>query len=344
VAIEKNAMLRDVDLMHFVNLALACVHREYPYHMVHLVNSPADVRAPRELNPAFYGCFDWHSAMHTHWLLVRCVRFFPEAPWARTARDALARTLTEETLAKEVEYFRAPHREGFERPYGLAWVLQLATELRGFEPPELSGWLHQLEQIAVERMSSWLPKLPHPIRSGEHSQTAFSMGLSLDYARAVEDTRFEQLLVERAIDFYGADVAAPLAYEPSAHDFLSPAIAEADLMRRVLAAGEFSSWLSQFLPQIPWDASTGWLLAVQSTDPADGKLSHLSGLNLTRAWMLDGIAAALPEDDLRSASLLAARDSHAAAGLGAISAVHFSGAHWLGSFAVYLLTHRGISP
>lgn len=337
-------MLDEADLAPFVELALAGVRREHPYHLVHVVASDADVRPPRELYPAFHGCFDWHSAVHSHWLLVRSVRIFPGAPWAGDARGALAISLSQENLLGEAEYFRAPHHESFERPYGLAWLLQLAAELREADSAEFSTWLRPLEQIAVQRLSSWLAKLPYPIRSGEHSQTAFAMGLSLDYARVTGNPAFEQLLESRALEFYSADVAAPLAYEPSAHDFLSPALCEADLMRRVLDAAEFSAWLSAFLPQVPWDGSTDWLMPVASTDPADGKLSHLSGLNLTRAWMLEGIAGALAEDDLRRYSLLAARDSHAAAGLAAISAAHYAGAHWLGSFAVYLLTRRGLPP
>ena len=332
----------------YVRLALDGVRRPYPYHMVHVVNSDADVRPARELNPAFYGCFDWHSAVHGHWTLARAIHLIPDATFADEARAALRENLTEANLRKEAEYFRAPGREGFERPYGLAWLLQLVAELREFEDADArvwQRWIEPLEQIAIERFMTWLPKLPHPIRSGEHSQTAFAMGLAIDYARRWDrDRAFIDLLVRRAGEFYLRDVDAPLRYEPSGHDFLSPALAQADLVRRVLMSHEFAgSWLKRFLPQIPRDGSVDWLRPATSPDRSDGKLSHLDGLSLSRAWMLEGIAHALPRDDARRAALLSAARAHGDAGLVAISGASYAGAHWLGSFAVYYLTRRGIT-
>jgi hypothetical protein len=333
-------------LAPFVRLALDCVARHYPYHLVHVANSAEDVRPPRELNPAFCGCFDWHSAVHSHWALVRALSLFPQAPWAGEARSVLSTSLTKSNLAREAEYFRAPGREGFERPYGLAWLLQLAAELHEWsDDSDARSWsasLAPLESIAVERLMVWLPKLSHPIRSGEHSQTAFAMGLALDYSRAVGNHEFETLIIARARDFHAQDTKAPLAYEPSGHDFLSSVLAEADLMRRVMNQNEFRSWLSRFLPEIPIDGSIDWLSPVHSSDPSDGKLSHLDGLNLSRAWMLEGIASALSGSDSRRTSLLATAELHREAGLGAITAAHYAGAHWLGSFAIYVLTRRGI--
>ena len=330
----------------FARLALACVRRPYPYHLVHVVNGEADVRPPRKLTPAFYGCFDWHSAVHGHWTLARAIHLFPGAPWAGEAREVLRENLTQRNLETEAEYFRAPGREGFERPYGLAWLLQLCAELREFDNPDArdwARWLAPLESIAVERFGAWLPKLTHPIRAGEHSQTAFAMGLALDWARRVRDRAFEALLVSRATSFYASDVGGPIAYEPSGHDFLSPCVAEADLMRRVLPVDEFRAWLYAFLPGIPADGSSDWLRPATSPDRADGKLSHLDGLSLSRAWMLEGIAHALPAEDARRPALLACAEAHARAGLCAIEAAQYAGAHWLGSFAVYLLTRRGIN-
>ena len=330
----------------FVRLALDCVRRPFPYHLVHVVNSDADVRPPRELTPAFYGCFDWHSAVHGHWTLARAIHLVPGAPWADEARGVLRQNLTEPNLKAEAEYFRLPGREGFERPYGLAWLLQLTDELRGVKEVHAMNWarwLEPLETIAVHRLCTWLHKLTHPIRSGEHSQTAFSVGLALDHVRASRKRGWEELFLSRARDFYARDVDAPLAYEPSGHDFLSPALAEADLMRRVLPGDEFRAWLYAFLPRIPLDGSADWLTPATSPDPSDGKLSHLDGLSLSRAWMLEGIAHALPEGDARRPALLACADAHARAGLGAVEAAHYAGAHWLGSFAVYLLTRRGIN-
>jgi hypothetical protein len=329
----------------FANLALACVHKEYPNHISHTLNSDADVASPRKLTPAFYGCYDWHSSVHGHWLLVRLVRTFPDAPFVAAARDALRQSLTAENLVHEADYLRGQGRASFERPYGLAWFLQLAAELREWDDPQAEGMaanLRPLEQIVVERLSAWLPKLSHPVRIGEHDQTAFGLGLVLDYARSAGDDKFVELVLLKAKQFYLNDKNCPLAYEPSGEDFLSPCLGEADLMRRVLPGGEFAAWLTAFMPQISTSVDTGWLQPVVSPDPSDPKLAHLDGLNLSRAWMLKGIASALPKNDKRLASIHAVAEQHERAGLAAVTGDHYEGGHWLGSFAVYLVTHRGI--
>ncbi|MBI5083238.1 MAG: DUF2891 domain-containing protein [Acidobacteria bacterium] len=324
----------------FARLALDCVHKEYPNKIAHALNSAADVLPPSTLTPAFYGCYDWHSSVHGHWLLARLVRLFPTAPFAPEAREALSRSLTPANLAAEAAYLSAPGRNTFERPYGLAWLLQLSTELRGWDDPDARRWsaaLLPLEQAAVARLSAWLPKLQFPIRTGEHNNTAFSLGLILDYARAARNQPFEQLLLSRARDYYLKDRACPLHYEPSGEDFLSPCLAQADLLRRVLPRKEFGPWLSAFLPAIQ-------LKPTVVSDVTDGKLYHLAGLNLSRAWMLDGILSALPAADLRRAGLSAQSRELRAAGLAAVTAAHYEGGHWLGSFAVYLVSNRGILP
>ena len=330
----------------FAKLALTCVEREYPNKLSHSLNSDADVAPPRKLTPAFYGCYDWHSSVHGHWLLVRLVRTFPEASFAAAAREALGHSITAENIAQEAAYLRAEGRNSFERPYGLGWLLQLAAELREWDDPqarELSKILRPLEEAAAERLKIWLPKLSYPVRIGEHSQSAFSLGLALDYARSAGDSKFADLLESKARQFYLRDRVCPLDYEPSGEDFLSPCIAEADLMRRVLPSVEFRNWLKAFLPQIPSTGSGGWLQHVVSPDPSDGRLAHLDGLNLSRAWMLEGIASALPISDKRLASIRAVADDHKRAGLAAVTGAHYEGGHWLGSFAVYLVTQRGIS-
>lgn len=330
----------------FANLALACVHKEYPNHISHTLNSDADVAPPRKLTPAFYGCYDWHSSVHGHWLLVRLVRTFPDAPFVPVARDALRQSLTAENLTQEAAYLRGQGRTSFERPYGLAWLLQLAAELREWDDPqskEMAGNLRPLEQVVLERLNSWLPKLSNPVRIGEHDQTAFALGLMIDYARGAGDDKFAELVVSKAKQFYFNDKGCPLAYEPSGEDFLSPCLGEADVMRRVLPSGEFAGWLKSFLPQISTPGTAAWLQPVVSPDPSDPKLAHLDGLNLSRAWMLKGIAAALPKNDKRLASIEAAAEAHEQAGLTAVTGEHYEGGHWLGSFAVYLVTERGIS-
>src|SRR5208282_605868 len=329
----------------FAQLALACVHKEYPNKISHSLNSDADVAPPRKLTPAFYGCYDWHSSVHGHWLLARLVRTFPNAGFAASAREALRQSLTADNIAQEAVYLRAEGRASFERPYGLAWLLQLATELREWDDPEaraMAANLRPLEQAALGRLEDWLPKLSYPVRIGEHAQTSFALGLMFDYAHAAGDTKFADLLASRARQFYLGDRDCPLGYEPSGEDFLSPCLGEADLMRRVLPSGEFARWLRTFLPQISPARKSAWLEPVVSPDPSDPKLAHLDGLNLSRAWMLEGIAAALAKSDTRRPMIMAAAEKHRRAGLAAVTGAHYEGGHWLGSFAVYLVTRRGI--
>ncbi|HEV2990474.1 MAG TPA: DUF2891 domain-containing protein [Candidatus Angelobacter sp.] len=327
------------------SLALDCIHREYPNKINHLLNSDDDAATPRKLTPAFYGCYDWHSAVHTHWLLARLCRIFPQAPFASLAKEALQQSLTVANIAAETAYIRGDGRISFERPYGLAWLLQLSLELHDWSKHdrfahELAANLEPLESEARHRLSRWLPQLPYPVRSGEHSQTAFALGLMIDYAQGKHNQDFLGLLQGRALHFYGKDESCPLTYEPSGEDFLSPSLAEADVMTRILGAEEFSKWLTRFLPQIPVENHDDWLRPVKSPDPSDPKFSHLDGLNLSRAWMLKRIASALPLTDQRRQPLKSCATSHADAGLRAISGEHYVGSHWLGSFAVYLLTNK----
>ncbi len=327
-------------------LALACVHQEYPNKIAHTMAGDADARPPRELTPAFFGCFDWHSAVHGHWLLARVARLHPGTSVAQEAEAALARSFTAERVAGELAYLKSPGRQEFERPYGLAWLLQLTMELREWDGAQARAWarvLAPLEAEAVNRLADWLPKLTRPIRTGEHSQTAFAFGLALDWARQAKDPAFERLLVERTREFYLGDRGCPLSYEPSGQDFVSPCLAEADLMRRVLSAEEFSRWLSGFLPGIPKGvADASWLEPGVVLDPTDGKLAHLDGLNLSRAWMLEGMLSGLPRDDERRPALQAAVARHRQLGLAAVTGAHYAGGHWLGTFAVYLTTGRGL--
>ncbi len=329
----------------FARLALACVHKEYPNHISHTLNSDADVAPPRKLTPAFCGCYDWHSSVHGHWLLARLARTFPEADFAPEARAALQLSLTKANIAQEVAYLNGPGRASFERPYGLAWLLQLGAELREWDDPEakeMSARLRPLEEAAVARLTNWLPKLSHPVRIGEHDQTAFALGLIIDHARSSGNQSLEKLATDSARRFYLADKHYPLAYEPSGEDFLSPGLGEADVLRRVLAPEEFAKWLSAFLPQIPTEPDKEWLPVAVSPDPSDPKLAHLDGLNLSRAWMLEGIISGLPPNDPRRPALAAAAAAHRRAGLAAVTGEHYEGGHWLGSFAVYLTTGRGL--
>ena len=335
----------DPDLAgRFARLALACVHKEYPNKISHVLGGDEDVRPPRELTPAFYGCYDWHSSVHGHWLLARVARLLPRTELAAQAGQALGRSLTAENLAAEVRYLEGKGRVSFERPYGLAWLLQLAAEFREWGSPEARAWsaaLEPLEKAAAARLRDWLPKLTRPIRIGEHSQTAFAFGLVLDWAQAAGERETEALVASRSRDFYGADRNCPLSYEPSGEDFLSPCLAEADLMRRVLEPKEYARWLDGFLPRLPRDGRGDWLPPGVVTDPTDPKLAHLDGLNLSRAWMLEGMASGLEAKDRRVPGLAAAARVHREAGLRSVTGEHYEGGHWLGTFAVYLVTDRG---
>jgi Protein of unknown function (DUF2891) len=329
----------------FAGLALKCLHQEYPNHISTTMDSDADALPPRRQNPAFFGCFDWHSDVHGHWLLVRLLRAMPDAPFAAAARADLASTFTAENMAAEVAYLHREGRASFERPYGLAWLLKLAAELRQWKDPEGQKWsatLRPLETEAASRIKSWLPKLHYPIRIGEHDQTAFSFGLIWDWAGIAGDTQMRTLLVDAGQRFYAADRDCPLRYEPSGQDFLSPCLAEADFMRRVMPPPAYARWLATFLPTIPRDGHAAWLAPAVVTDRADPKLAHLDGLNLSRSWMLEGIARGLPAKDPRASALLAAAHAHAAAALPQVTGEHYEGGHWLGTFAVYLTSEAGL--
>jgi Protein of unknown function (DUF2891) len=329
----------------FAALALSCLHREYPNKAAHVMESDADALSPHALTPAFYGCFDWHSDVHGHWLLVRLARLYPTAAFAPKARAELARSLTPQNIAGEVSFLKREDQVSFERPYGLAWLLQLCSELRQWDDPQAKEWLSTLQPLEAEaavHLKSWLPKLHYPIRIGEHDQTAFSFGLVWDWAGGAGDTEMRGLLTDAAQRFYQGDRNCPLNYEPSGQDFLSPCLAEADFMRRVLTTRAFGEWLSGFLPGIPQDTATQWLQPGVVTDRADPKLAHIDGLNLSRAWMLEGIAHGLGRDDRRSGALLAAANSHRNAALPEVTGAHYEGGHWLGTFAVYLTSHAGL--
>jgi hypothetical protein len=333
-------------LAPFVEMALASISREYPYHLTVVMAGSGDLALPGVLTPAFRGAFDWHSSVHGHWTLVRACRLHPDAPYMVRARTTLAMSLVAARLQAERAFLSAPGREAWERPYGLAWLLQLVAEMRAWKDPGAEHWsalLEPLEQLASARMMGWLTQQPWPVRSGEHSQTAFALGLFHDWARDAGRPELVARVVERAVRLYGGDRAAPVRYEPSAQDFLSPILGEADLLRRAMPPDAFGTWLTRFLPAADSPDLARWLKPVTSPDPTDGKFAHLDGLNLSRAWMLEGVVAGLAADHSLRAPLAAAAAVHREAGLAAARGTHYAGTHWLGSFATYLLTSRGLS-
>ncbi len=327
----------------FAQFALGCVLREYPHVQLYWLESLEDFIPPRELTPAFYGCLDWHSAVHNHWMLVRLMRRFPAAPFALTAREAIAQNITSEKINAEVAHLQSQPR--FECPYGLAWLLQLIAELQEWDDIQGKKWLdilHPLEAVTVQNLQNWWKNLSYPNRTGSHNQTAFAMGLIWDWAKNNNPNLIPEL--EDKIRFlYLNDSNYPLHLEPWGYDFISPTLAEADLMRRLLSPDVFSQWFTQFLPQLSTQKQTDWLQPVLVKNPQDYAQSHFDGLNLSRAWMLEGIISELPPDDGRISTLEAIAQVHQQAGLNLVSAIDYSGSHWLGSFAVYLMTQRGLT-
>ena len=328
------------------SLAQKCINNQYPNVIRHHLLGPEDVRSPKELHPAFYGCLDWHSSVHGHWLLVRLLKTEGDIPNREDIIDLLGKSFSVEKMLGELAYFSQPGTgTTYERPYGHAWFLQLTAELRQWDSPEFRAWLDAalpLEHRLVEIIEEWLPTLDYPIRTGEHSQTAFAFGLMRDWARVAGNQPFAELLESRSKLLYMNDTSCPLGYEPSGQDFLSPCIAEADLMRRILSTNDFANWLSGFLPNIPADGSADWIEVAVVSDRTDGKLGHLDGLNLSRAWMLEGIASGLPVNDSRRESLISEPESHKTQSVPIVLGdLHYMGSHWLGSFATYLLTQRG---
>lgn len=337
--------LLDAELVEqIIPITLSHIHREYPNYVALPMQEDVETLAPHMLFPTFYGSFDWHSSVHSHWQLLRAIRMFPHGKFVAAAKAALSQSFVSEKLAGELVYLRAnPY---FERPYGLAWLLQLSAELRQYHPTPLEqSWLDAIipiETHIVANIKAWLPKLNYPIRSGTHRQTAFSLGLIWDWATVANDIEMHELIRNRALFYFADDIDAPLAFEPSAADFLSPALAEADLMRRILEPAAFEQWLTRFLPILSSENS-GWLTPVVVTDPNNGQDAHFGGLNLSRAWMLRRVAGALPDGDGRIEGLLRSAEIHATAGLPYATRTEYMLSHWIPSFAIYLLTRRGLS-
>ncbi len=326
----------------FVEQILAVIHREYPSHVQHLLFGDEDVATPRRRTPAFFGSFDWHSSVHSHWALVRVLRFFPRADFGARAAAAIAASLTAEHIAREVEH--AAPRPTFEMPYGTAWLLLLAAEVRRVSVPEARDWsaaLAPLAALIARRFEAWLDALPAPIRTGDHSQSAFAMGLVLDAARELSDRGLEERVRHHALRLHGEDRDLPIHLEPSGFDFLSPSLGVADLMRRVLDTERFDRWLERALPSLA-RADPEPIRSVRCENPEDLKLVHLDGLLLSRAWMLEGIVAGLERKHRAVRALAAFAAEHRTTGLARAVTAHYSGAHWLASFALYLLSRAGL--
>lgn len=317
-----------------IELPLHCVGTEYPYKPGEILESKADLVEPASIHPIFYGCFDWHSAVHGYWSMVSLLKQFPEMDRADEVRNILMEKISSENVAIEVAYFKKPINKSFERTYGWAWLLKLSEELHNWNDPmarELEDNLEPLTEIMVLRFKEFLPKLNYPIRVGEHSNTAFALSLAYDYAKATGDSEFEKLIKKRARDFYFKDKNCPITWEPSGYDFLSPCLEEVDIMRRVLATEEFIDWMGSFLPQL---ADKNYSLKVgEVSDRTDGKLVHLDGLNFSRAWVLYGLSQQYP----KYKHLQNLANEHITYSYPNLIGDSYEGGHWLGSFAIYTL-------
>ena len=322
----------------FAALALDCMHREYPNKLNQVLKDESGLLPPKTLHPAFYGCFDWHSSVHGHWMLAKLLKEFPGIPERQSIIHGLSQSLSPENIAGEVAYFEIASAS-WERTYGWAWLLQLATELESWDDPVARQWgetLQPLTQLIRDRYIEFLPRQEYPIRTGVHPNTAFGLSFAFDYATTVSDSTLMDAVVTAARRYYADDKDCPLSWEPSGEDFLSPCFEEAALMARVLPDAEFKTWLAAFLPSLS-DPLT--LVPANVSDRSDPKIVHLDGLNLSRAWNLYVIATEL--DDEQAARRL--RDNaaeHLDASLPHITSEHYEGSHWLGSFAIYALTRE----
>ena len=338
---KTNLSLTESQASHFAQLALKCVTREYPNKPDHVLNDASEVWGPRAMHPTFYGCFDWHSSVHGHWMLARLLRSFPELPEAGDIRKALSANLTAENILAETAYLKQKNRQSFERTYGWAWLLKLAEELSLSSDAEVRIWSTNLQPLVdalVDSYLQFLPKQTYPIRTGVHPNTAFGLAFAFDYARASGNQKLAALVAERSRTYFANDKNYPGAWEPGGEDFFSPALMEADLMRRVLSPDEFRRWFHQFLPQLAAGVPERLLQPATVSDRSDPKLVHLDGLNLSRAWCMRNIARALPPADPVRKVLAQSADAHLKDALPHVASGDYAGEHWLASFAVYLLS------
>lgn len=322
----------------YAGMALSCINREYPNKPGEVVGSINDIKPVREYRPAFYGCFDWHSAVHGHWMLVKLLKKYPGMEEAPKIIEAIHQNITPDNIQVEVRFFLDSNNKTFERTYGWAWLLKLAAELHTWEHPAGRQWeqaLQPLTDLIVQYYLEFLPKLVYPIRVGEHTNTAFGMSFALDYARITQNKALETMISARAREFYIKDKNCPVSWEPSGFDFLSPCLAEAELMARVLTEQEFSVWIREFLPA---DHAGGINIPVEPavvSDRKDGKLVHLDGLNFSRAWAYCIIAAKTKNEQKQI--LANAAHIHLNHSLPHIDDGNYEGGHWLASFAVYAM-------
>ena len=322
----------------FAALPLRSLRHEYPNHIMHVLNGPQDALSPRALHPVFYGCYDWHSAVHGYWLLARCARLYPALPQQEAIAALFDEHFTVAGMQQELAYFQAPNRAAFERPYGYAWIMALAQELDAWQHTNAAAWRAAMAPLIVEirhRILGYFSSLSYPVRVGTHFNSAFALKLILDFARHRQDAALESAAVDAACRFFMADTNYPAHYEPGGDEFLSAAMTEALLMGHVLDADLFIDWFAQYLPTL--GEVDRLMLPAEVSDRSDPKIAHLDGLNLSRAWCMKQIAHRLPEPDPAVAILTAAAQRHIGASLPYVASGHYAGEHWLATFALLAL-------
>jgi hypothetical protein len=316
----------------YIGIALGHVTKEYPNKLDHVMMENCDARTPRDLHPIFYGSFDWHSCVHSYWLLARLLRLFPENARATDVSFLFESAFTEANVADEVAYLARPSSAGFERPYGWAWTLMLGAELRRARDPRWARQFEPLEKAFAARFMQFLPKLTYPIRGGTHGNTAFAFILTEEYARAVGYTALKELMARCARNWFGADRDAP-AWEPGGDDFLSGTLVEAECMRVLLPSDEFASWFAAFLPYLGKQEPKTLFTPATVSDRSDGKIAHLDGLNLSRAWCMKRLADAARSEE---AILRDTAERHILTALPHVAG-DYMGEHWLATYALMAL-------
>lgn len=339
--------LSEAQASSLLRLSMDCVDKPWPNKPGHILDGDETLKPPSVLTPAFYGCFDWHSAVHGHWAMVRVLALFPSLPESSELRVKLSAHLQPDRIAQEVAFFSASRNRTFERPYGIGWLLRLSAELHSLaqRDEDAKRWLlalRPLTELLAQRLSEYLSRLTVPVRSGTHDNTAYAMIHALDYAQATQHEAFARLLMERALTFYQADRRCPVAYEPSGEDFISPCLVEADLMRRVMTQSDFARWLQDFLPAVDSPAFDRLRAPVEVRDLRDPRIGHLIGLSFQRAAALRGLAKALSAQPDTAQKLSQIADKHTQTALAQIKESGYGGTHWLASFALYLLTNVGL--
>ena len=323
---------------HLASLPLKCINKEYPNKLNQVLDNEHDLGSPKELHPAFYGCFDWHSSVHGHWVLVKLLNDFPEIANKDSMLLKLQNSLSKENIQKEIDYFNKKQENSFERTYGWAWLLKLQQELSQSPKPELQELAKNLtpfSKLLVEKYIAFLPKLNYPIRVGTHNNTGFGMSFAYDYAKFSNDENLTLSIEKNAIRLFKKDKQCPLNWEPNGTDFLSPCLEELNIMRRILPKNEFLVWSRAFLPQLE-NKNFSWEVGKVS-DPTDGHLVHLNGLNFSRAWVLYGLSKQFPSK-YKHLTLLA--DKHLRYSLPSVVDGNYEGEHWLASFALYALSEK----